>query len=149
MIAAKKHNPAFDQDIVVNKLLVVSAYGIQPLNNVNTYNWMIVDNTNVELLMKSLPNPDGKLVQHSAQAVVALSTQIDKLSSEEAKKHLLVLMTIMHTILSNTYSPDAIDLALRRAKKMCAGIPEFDEIATLIKKWWDASTQNNPIRSLY
>ena len=104
-----------------------------------------------ESLAKLSPSPVGKLAPRSAQVVAVLSTGIEKLSSEDAKKQLYVVVSMFYSILQHTYSPDAMYLAMRNARKMCHQLSdeEFDAIKDSVMGMWDHATEGNPIKSLY
>jgi hypothetical protein len=102
-------------------------------------------------LKKLSPSPAGNLAPRSAQVVAALSTGIDKLSSEDAKKQLYVVLSMLYSILQHTYSPDAMYLAMRHSRKMCPQLTdeEFESIKNGVLGMWEVATAGNPIRSMF
>jgi hypothetical protein len=87
---------------------------------------------NAESMNTSLVKKDGKLHQHSAQAVVLPLTATD---NESLKKQLLVLAALFQALLNNTLSGDARALALYQAVGSLEGVMDEAEVKEIAIKF--------------
>jgi hypothetical protein len=135
----------------VSRHLAALAPGTKTRNSASTYRKTQRGSMSAGSLVKLSPSQCGSLAPRSEQVVAALSTGIEKLSSEDAKKQLYVVLAMLYSILRHTYSPDAMWLAMRSARKMCPQLTdeEFESIKAGVMGMWDFATAGDPIRSLF
>lgn len=58
---------------------------------------------------------------------------------------------MLYSVLQNTYSGDALYLAMRQARRMCPHMSdeEFDELKTGTMQMWEIATDGNPIKGMF
>ena len=105
---------------------------MRSINSATNFKRTKMADMNAESMNTSLVKKDGKLHQHSAQAVVLPSTPTD---NESLKKQLLVLGALFQALLDNTMSGDVRLLAMYQAVGSLKGVMDEAEVKEIAIKF--------------